>query len=198
MRTATIILVIALVLFVVMQAFTAASTARTEQQGYTVIERHGAFELRHYPPALLASVETPDTGYRKAANPSFRRLAGYIFGGNAEGRSIAMTAPVHMEKGPSGSRMSFVMPAAMSADSLPVPNDPGVSLGAFPESHMATLRFGGFADDAALQVKEAELLQACAAHGLQVLGPVRFLGYDPPWQLVGRRNEVAAPVRWPR
>jgi hypothetical protein len=198
MRITVIVLVVAAALFILLQAFTAVSTARTEQQAYTVLERDGAFEVRHYPKALLASVQAPDTSYRAAANPSFRRLAGYIFGGNETNRSIAMTAPVHMERGAEGSRMSFVLPAAMTMDSLPAPNDPGVTFSQLPECHMATLRFGGFADDATLRVKEAELLAACAVHGLQVVGPPRFMGYDPPWQLVGRRNEVAAPVRWPR
>lgn len=198
MRITFIALLVVAALFIVLQAFTAVSTARTEQQPYTVVERQGAFELRHYPAALLASVETPDTSYRSAADRSFRRLAGYIFGGNNGKRSIAMTAPVHMERGPRGSRMSFVMPAGMSADSLPTPDDPGVILASLGEAHMATLRFGGYADEATLRVKEAELIAACAERGLQVLGPVRFLGYDPPWQLVGRRNEVAVPVQWPR
>jgi hypothetical protein len=198
MRITLIVLLVAAALFVLLQAFTAVSTARTEQQRYSVVVRDGAFEVRHYPAALLVSVQAPDTGYRAAANPSFRRLAGYIFGGNEDSLSIAMTAPVHMERGAEGSRMSFVLPAAMTMDSLPAPNDPGVSFGQFPESHMAALRFGGFSDDAILRVKEAELLAACRQRGLEVTGPVRSLGYDPPWQLVGRRNEVAVPVRWPR
>ena len=33
--------------------------------------------------------------------------------------------------------------------------------------------------------------------GITQLGPVKYLGYDAPYKLVGRRNEVVAEIRWP-
>ncbi len=198
MRITLLVLLAIIALFLLLEAFTAVSTARTAHQPYAVIERHGALEVRHYPQAVLASVGSPASGYGNASNQSFRRLADYIYGGNATGTSIPMTAPVHMQMGPAGSRMSFVMPGAFTVDSMPAPKDPAIAIESFPDCHMATLRFGGFADGAAMRAHAAMLLEACATHGLQPAGPVRFLGYDPPWQVMGRRNEVAVPVRWPR
>jgi hypothetical protein len=198
MRTTFIILLVAGVLFIVLQAFTAVSTARTEQQPYTVLQQLGELEIRHYPAALMATVESPDTSFRGASNASFRRLAGYIFGGNEQAKSIPMTAPVHMEQAPEGSRMRFVMPASFTADSMPRPNDPGVVLHTSEDEFLAVLRFGGFGSDERIAEHRALLLNACAAQGLEVLGPVRYLGYDPPWQMVGRRNEVVVRVVWPR
>lgn len=106
-----------------------------------------------------------------------------------------MTAPVHMEMGADSSRMRFVMPAGMTMDSLPTPNDPAVRLERMPEEVVAVLRFGGFADDAKIAEHSKRLLKEVAAAGLEPVGPVRFLGYDPPWQLVARRNEVVVRLR---
>jgi hypothetical protein len=53
---------------------------KVPQQAYTVLGTQNQVEFRYYPSAVMASVQTPDTTYQKAANKSFRTLAGYIFG----------------------------------------------------------------------------------------------------------------------
>lgn len=186
------------VAFVGLQAWTTMSTKGTPQQPYTVLASIGDVEIRHYPEALSASVVRSGGAYREVANTGFRSLAGYIFGGNAEGRQIAMTAPVHMEMGADSSRMRFIMPEGLTMDSLPLPNEPGVKLERLPAETVAVLRFGGFAKDEAIASHEQELLAQVKTAGLEPLGAVRFLGYDPPWQLVARRNEVIVAVKWPK
>ncbi|WKZ65056.1 MAG: heme-binding protein [Flavobacteriales bacterium] len=197
MRKLMYIVIGAVVLFAGLQAWTVAGTKRTPQQPYTVLRTIGALEVRHYPAALAAETVRPGGTYKQVANPSFRTLAGYIFGGNADGASIAMTAPVHMQLDPDSARMRFIMPEGLSMDSLPAPNDRAVQLRNVPEEVVAVLRFGGFADEARITGMTGELLRSTAAAGLVPIGPARFLGYDPPWQLVARRNEVAVPVSWP-
>ena len=147
--------------------------------------------------ALVATVVRPGGAYSEVSSSGFRQLAGYIFGGNEGGRKIAMTAPVHMELGSDSSRMSFVMPEDLAMDSLPRPNDPDVRLHRAPEEVVAALRFSGFANEQMIQERSAELLERLVQQGLTPLGPVRYLGYNPPWQLVGRRNEVVVSVKWP-
>jgi hypothetical protein len=186
------------VVFVGLQAWTTMSTKGTPQQPYTVLATSGDVEIRHYPEALSAFVVRSGGAYRDVANTGFRSLAGYIFGGNAEGRQIAMTAPVHMEMGADSSRMRFIMPEGLTMDSLPTPNDPGVKLERMPAETVAVLQFGGFANDEAIAKHAQELLEQVKAAGVEPLGAVRFLGYDPPWQLAGRRNEVIVAVKWPR
>ena len=107
-----------------------------------------------------------------------------------------MTAPVHMEMGADSSRMRFVMPEGLTMDSLPAPDDPDVRLERVPEEVVAVLRFGGFANDERIAERTEELLSLVEAAGLEAAGPVRFMGYDPPWQLVARRNEVVVALRW--
>lgn len=184
------------VVFVGFQTYTTMSTKGTPQQPYSVLRTIGEMEIRRYPEALMATVLRPGSTYKELSTPGFRSLAGYIFGGNEAGKKIAMTAPVHMELGADSSRMSFVMPADLNMDSLPRPNDTNVHLQRVPEEVVAVLRFSGFSDDQKIAAHTAELLQQVKAAGSEPLGPVRFLGYDPPWQLVARRNELVVAVRW--
>jgi hypothetical protein len=186
------------VAFVGLQAWTTMSTKGTPQQPYSVLASIGEVEIRHYPEALSASVVRSGGAYREVANTGFRSLAGYIFGGNSEGRQIAMTAPVHMEMGADSSRMRFIMPEGLTMDSLPLPNDTRVKLERLPAETVAVLRFGGFAKDEAIAKHAQELLAKITAEGVEPMGAVRFLGYDPPWQLVARRNEVIVAVKWPK
>ncbi len=183
-------------LFIAFQTYTTMSTKGTPQQPYSVLKTIGDMEIRRYPEALTATVLRPGGTYKEISNAGFRSLAGYIFGGNEGGKKIAMTAPVHMEMGADSSRMRFVMPADLTMDSLPRPNDPNVQLQRVPEEVVAVLRFGGFSNDSKIEAHAGELLQQVSAAGLEPIGPVRFLGYDPPWQLLARRNEVVVAVRW--
>lgn len=195
-RKAMYVLIGLLVAFVGVQAYTTMSTKGTPQQPYTVLKNIGDLEVRRYPEALTASVLKPGTTYKEVSNSGFRSLAGYIFGGNTEEKKIAMTAPVHMEMGADSSRMRFVMPEGLTMDSLPVPTDPEVELERVPEEVVAVLRFGGFSNDEKMAKHAEDLLRQVNAAGLESIGPVRFLGYDPPWQLVARRNEVVVALRW--
>jgi len=68
-----------------------------ETAGYEVVLRDGRFEIRQYPDALVAETVV-EAEYGKAGSVSFRRLAGYIFGGNKSRAQISMTTPVIQEK----------------------------------------------------------------------------------------------------
>ena len=82
-----------------------------EEPPYEVINAHDGFEVRRYGPTVQARVQTAgrDGG---AASGGFRRVAGYIFGGNSERTSIAMTAPVHMWEEDGSGWLAFTMPSA--------------------------------------------------------------------------------------
>jgi len=198
MRMIIYIIVGIAVVVIVVQAWATMSNKGTPQQPYSVLTSFGDMEIRRYPEALTASVLRPGGTYKEISNSGFRSLAGYIFGGNDAAKKIAMTAPVHMEMGSDSSRMRFVMPEGLTMDSLPQPNDADVHLERVPEEVVAVLRFSGFASDDKIKERSTELLVKVKAEGLEAIGPVRFLGYDPPWQLIARRNEVVVAVKWPQ
>jgi len=104
----------------------------------------------------------------------FRKLAGYIFGGNESGKKIAMTTPVRMDMGDTSSTMSFVMPSSMDSATLPKPNDQAVEIKTVPAEYVAAIRFGGYAseEDIAHQIKL--LKQQLAEQGISFYGNFRF------------------------
>jgi len=95
MKTFLVITTIAVILIVLFQSFTIMSTNKTEEQKYTVILKDKDFEIRFYPSATVATINSNAKTYKDLSGPGFRKLAGYIFGGNETNTSISMTSPVH-------------------------------------------------------------------------------------------------------
>jgi len=107
-----------------------------------------------------------------------------------------MTAPVHMNINDSASSMSFVMPSTYNPENLPKPNDPGVFIQKTADEYVAVIRFGGFASDKKLKLYTEKLQNILKEKVITTFGHYRFLGYNPPFQLIGRRNEVIVSVDW--
>jgi hypothetical protein len=169
---------------------------KTEEQKYTVILKEKDFEIRFYPSATVATIHSNAKTYRDLSGPGFRTLAGYIFGGNSTNTSIAMTAPVHMDINDSVSSMSFVMPSSYDEKNLPKPNDPNVLIQKTADEYVAVIRFGGFASDKDLILYSGKLQDILKEKGITASGNPRFLGYNPPFQLLDRRNEIIVSVNW--
>lgn len=165
----------------------------TEKQKYTVLKSEGPFEIRFYPESILASVKM-EGSYSSMSGQGFRVLAGYIFGGNEEGEKIAMTAPVRMTTKEEVNTMSFVMPSEYEMEELPKPSSRYVDLHKTQEVHTASLRFGGYANDAKITDMIQQLQQLLDEKGIQTTGPFEYLGYNAPYQFAGRRNEVLVPI----
>jgi hypothetical protein len=182
--------------FVVIQIYLSMSSKKTETQPYKVIQTGKDFEIRFYPAATMATVVSTAKTYKELGNSGFRQLANFIFGGNQDNKQIAMTTPVHMDINDSLSTMSFVMPAAYSKDNLPKPNDAQVKIEATPEEYVAAIEFGGFASDKDIKAYSEKLAQALKDNGIAYFGKFRFLGYNPPFQVLGRKNEVIVQVKW--
>jgi hypothetical protein len=183
-------------LFIIFQIYTTMATIKTETQKYNVVKVEEDFEIRYYPPATMAMILSSAKTYQDLRSPGFRKLAGYIFGGNSEKKQIAMTSPVHMDIGDSGSTMGFIMPAKYTKENLPIPTDPSVTIKLIPEEYVAAIRFGGFASNAKIRKYKDLLEGGLKKHGISYHGNFRYLGYNPPFQLLGRRNEIIVSVNW--
>jgi hypothetical protein len=187
---------IILVLLISYTAMTYAANKRVERQPYKVIKSANGFEIRYYPKAIMATITTKGDSYMGGSSSNFRTLAGYIFGGNRSSEKIAMTAPVHIEKSNSESKMSFVMPSDYTLDKLPAPNDSKVDLHYSKEGYFAVLKFGGYANEQKIQRKIGQLKDMLIAGGYKVKGAYSYLGYNAPWDVVGRENEVIVEIEY--
>ena len=172
------------------------AVADTERQKYRVVLSEEGFEIRFYQASILATVYSDAKTYRELAYPGFRKLAGYIFGSNESGTKISMTSPVHMEFSKAESSMSFVMPSSFSEENLPRPDDPAVKIEKTEDAYMAAISFGGYASDKKIRDYSDKLRTLLHEKGISWDGNFRYLGYNPPFQIFGRKNEIIVPVRW--
>lgn len=124
----------------------------------------------------------------QSGNQAFGFLADYIFGNNAEGVKIAMTAPVLQQRTQDGFEVSFVMPSDLS--NPPTPNT-NLRVSKVDQKLMAAYRFSGSASDSLFEAKSKKLLEAVASAGYTPVSEVIYARYDGPWTLpLLRRNEV--------
>ncbi len=173
-----------------------AQYRQIEHPAYALVRADADFELRDYPPLVVAEVS--NTGSReRASGASFNRLAAYIFAKDrpAGGDKIAMTAPVLQDETKPGEwRMRFVMPSQYTLATLPpAPSD--ITLTEMPARRMAAVRFSGNGGASDLALMEARLRDWMMAQGLMPAGEAEFAFYDAP-MVPGplRRNEVLIPV----
>ncbi len=185
-----------LFLFILFQYLTVMATKKTNAQPYTIIKHEKDFEIRFYPSVPIATIHSSSKSYKELGREGFKKLAGYIFGGNQENKSISMTSPVSMTIEDSASSMSFVMPSGFTLANLPKPNDEDVKLTMSKEEFVAAISFSGFASDRDIQLKTEALKQMLIENKITYFGSFKFLGYDPPYQLVDRRNEIVVSIQW--
>ena len=191
-----IVLAAVILTFVLFQSFIIMPANRTEEQKHSLIRKYKDFEIRFYPSATIATINSNAKTYKDLSGPGFQKLAGYIFGGNESNTKISMTTPVQMDINDSVSTMSFVMPSEYSKETLPKPDDPGVQIKNTTDEYVAVIRFGGYASDEDLKFYSEKLQNLLKENGISSFGNFRFLGYNPPYQFIGRRNEIIVAVDW--
>jgi hypothetical protein len=196
MKTLAIIFLLIGIAFLFFQIYLAINTRKTESQAYKLINKEKGFEIRFYPSVKLAQIASSAHSYRELSSTGFRKLAGYIFGGNEDNTKIAMTSPVHMDINDSVSTMSFVLPTEYQNKSLPLPNDASIKITNTLEEYAAVLHFGGFANDASIKANSLKLKQLLDRKGINSIGNFRYLGYNPPYQLISRKNEIIVRIEF--
>jgi hypothetical protein len=167
----------------------------TEEPAHTSERLTDRVEFRRYRPRIAAETVV-DAEQRQALEQGFRRLAGYIFGGNQASNRIAMTAPVSRAAADGrGWTVRFFMPSTWTMATLPTPDDARVRLTEVPAETMAVLRFSGLAKPDVIAAHTAELQESLRRNDIEMAGEPVVWFYDPPWTLpFRRRNEVAVPI----
>lgn len=194
MKLTLIVIAIIAGVFIISQIY--FTMAKTETQPYQIINTDKDFEIRKYPAATMATISMDVKTYKELSSSGFSKLASYIFGSNESKKKIAMTSPVHMDINDSMSSMSFVMPADYNIDNLPKPNDSTIRIETSADEYVAAIQFGGYANDEEIKKYARKLEDALKESGIIYYGNFRFLGYNAPFQLLGRRNEIIVNVHW--
>jgi hypothetical protein len=180
-----------------------------EEASYVVIKKDKAFEVREYPPHILAETLV-DGQFDQAGSQAFQKLFRYISGDNVSNTKVAMTAPVSQQSAgekiemtaPVGQQrvqdkwaVSFMMPKSYTLSTLPQPKDASVTLRQIPAQQMAVIRYSGTWSEKNYLSHKSELEAWIHKMGLTTTGDAVWARYNPPfmpWFL--RRNEILIPV----
>ncbi len=175
--------------FIASQIFALIGQKDIETYPYIVNKKFDNFEVRTYEASLFTSVKLTTKSYKEGSSKGFSILAGYIFGGNNANEKISMTSPVTMSLDDSMTMM-FMVPKKYSKSSLPEPNQANIKFREEPSKTMAAITFGGWSNDEKIKINKQKLINALSANGIPFTNNFYFFGYNPPFEVFIRRNEV--------
>lgn len=172
---------------------------------YTV----SGIQVREYPAQQWVSTDIEGTQFDIAQNKGFELLFDYISGENEEKIEIDMTTPVltfvQPGDGPNCASLftvSFFVPYEyQTSDGPPKPTNEDVYIQTIGASTVAVDEFSGYALEPEILARTAELSTSVQnANGISLDQTEEFVdkwweaGYDPPFRVTGRHNEVWVPV----
>jgi len=188
-------------------------TMAIEEPHYSVVKKDDDREIRLYEPTIVAETVVDTSDYDAASNEGFKRLAGYIFGGNKKqqkismtspvateqsqkiAQKIAMTAPVQTEKQGTSLRITFMMPSEFTLETLPLPNDSRIIFRQVPAKKVAAIKFTGRWTAENFDEHTNELMKWIEEQGLKICGAPIVARYNPPFiPSFFRHNEIIIPV----
>jgi hypothetical protein len=178
-----------LIAFIIVQIYVMREQKNIETYPYVVNKKYDAFEIRSYEASLFTSVKLSTKEYKEASSKGFSILAGYIFGGNERNEKISMTSPVAMSLEDSMTMM-FLVPKKFKKETLPQPSQSQIEFREEPAKTVAAISFGGWASDKKIEKYKEKLMAALDTEGIKHTNRFYFLGYNPPFEVFNRKNEI--------
>ncbi len=189
MKIAIIALGVILLAFICIQLYFIHLQRNIETYPYVVKKKYQQVEIRSYETTLFTSVRLSTKGYKNSASQGFSILAGYIFGNNERNEKIAMTSPVSMSLEDTMTMM-FMVPKKFKKDMLPKPNQTGIEFKQEPAKILAAITFSGWANDTKIEKYKQDLKAVLDAEGIKYTNQFYFFGYNAPYEVFNRKNEV--------
>ena len=184
-----IVLVVILIAFSFLQLYLIYGQRNIETYSYVVKNKFKQFEIRIYETTLFTSVKLSTKGYKNSSSKGFSILAGYIFGNNERNEKISMTSPVSMSLDDSMTMM-FMVPKKFKKDMLPKPNQTGIEFKQEPAKTLAAIRFSGWPNETKIEKYKQNLKAALDAEGIKYTNQFYLFGYNAPYEVFNRKNEV--------
>ena len=183
-----------LLIFIIFQLFAINGQKNIETYSYDVTKKYDAFEIRNYEASLFTYVKLSGNKYRDESSKGFSILAGYIFGGNEKNEKIAMTSPVAMSLEDSMTMM-FMVPKKFKKETLPKPDQSEIKFQEEPKKTVAAIAFSGWANDEKIEKYKQKLKSALDAKEIPYTNRFFFLGYNPPYEIFNRKNEIIVELK---
>ena len=194
MKTLFLLLGVILIAFVLVQLFAMKGQRNIETYPYVVQKKYDLCEIRNYEATLFTTVKLATKKYKESSSKGFSLLAGYIFGNNKRNEKIAMTSPVAMTIEDSVTMM-FMVPKKFKKETLPQPNQLQIEFKEEPAKTVAAIVFDGWANDEKIEKYKEKLKAALDAEGITYTNRFYFLGYNAPYEVFNRKNEVIVELR---
>ncbi|TNN08884.1 Heme-binding protein [Schistosoma japonicum] len=153
-------------------------------------------ELRRYDSLRWVCVLSHESSVHNAVGSCFWKLFRYIGRKNEEGTKVPMTAPVTVESKPDHTSVmkcftvGFYIPEAFQANP-PTPTEKGVFIETRPAMEVYCRTYSGHSNDEKVLDNVRKLGESLDQLGLKYTPDLfYFAGYDPPFKLTKRRNEI--------
>ncbi|KAF7657649.1 hypothetical protein LDENG_00024130 [Lucifuga dentata] len=155
------------------------------------------YEVRTYHATKWISTSLSGMQWDAAMNAGFRRLFNYIQGNNQSKVKVEMTAPVSCRVDPGSGpacetqfTVSFYIPEEHQANP-PAPADPQVFVEHRKEFTAYVRTYGGFSNEKLKHEELQKLVESLKRDRAPYIDePYYAAGYDSPFKLTNRRNEV--------
>lgn len=165
-------------------------TTQDKQQGQD-------YEVRTYAATKYMSTTVSGKEWDPCTSTGFRRLFNYIQGTNKSKTSVAMTTPVTCRveptEEPAGEAdvtVSFYLPEE-HRENPPEPENADVFVEQRKEMTVYVRTYGGFANEKSKREELQKLMESLRRDGVPFVDkPFYAVGYDSPFKLFNRRNEV--------
>lgn len=190
-----------------------------ETPNYQVIKTSPDYEIRQYPPSVIAEFTYDPSEFKGNKDGGFTVLANYIGAlGSPQNKkpekiamtapvitkstdkseAIAMTAPVVTKENENNKMvtMEFILPSKYrKAEEVPQPLDERVKIREEGEVKYGVVKFSGVASDSVVEEKVGKLKEKLESDGYKVIGDFVLARYNPPFTLPPfRTNEVMIPI----
>ncbi|XP_034555801.1 heme-binding protein 2 [Notolabrus celidotus] len=165
---------------------------------FTPAEKQGQdYEIRTYHATKWVSTTLSGMKMDESLSTGFRRLFSYIQGNNKDKVKVEMTAPVSCRVDPGAGpacesqfTVSFYIPEEHQ-ENPPEPGDADVFVEPRKEFTAYVRSYGGFSNENMKRQELLKLLESLQRDGVpHVDHPFYVCGYDSPFKLTNRKNEV--------
>jgi hypothetical protein len=88
-----------------------------------------------------------------------------------------------------------MVPHEFKKETLPLPNDSNIEFKEEAEKTVAVIGFGGWANAKKIDRYKKELIAGLEAEGIYHCNQFFFLGYNAPYEVFNRKNEIIVELK---
>lgn len=96
-------------------------------------------------------------------------------------QKIEMTAPVTAKSDGEMTEVSFVMPSRWTIDTLPIPNNPNITISKTTPNKIAVRKFGGYATKTKIAKEKERFVASLTQNDISRSGEMTLAQYNDPW-----------------